>query len=93
MHDSKKITRVTLYTTPGCPDCAAVKRYLEQKRVPYQEKDVSRNEAWIDEMKQIAGVRIAPVTVIGDQAFYGTFDQQRLRIDAALAQEGDASRR
>ena len=78
------MAQITVYTTPGCPDCAAVKRYFEQKGISYEEKDVSQNPAWIDEMKQAAGVRIAPVTVVGDQAFYGTFDTQRPKIDSAL---------
>lgn len=76
---------ITLYTTPGCSACAAVKRYLDLKGLAYTEKDVSRNEAWIDEMKCLSGVRIAPVTVIGDKSFYGTFDQQRPQLEAALA--------
>lgn len=75
---------VTLYTTPGCADCAAVKHYLEHKGVAFQEKDVSTNPAWIAEMKEVAGVRIAPVTVVGDRAFYGTFDKQRPGLDQAL---------
>lgn len=79
---------VTLYTTPGCPDCAAVKRYLDQKGVHYVEKDVSRNPAWLEEMKRLAGVRIAPVTVVGEEAFYGTFDQQRPQLIRALNHNG-----
>lgn len=75
---------ITLYTTPGCSACAAVKRYLDTKGITYTEKDVSQNEAWIDEMKCLSGVRIAPVTVVNDKAFYGTFDQQRPQLDAAL---------
>lgn len=75
---------VTLYTTPGCADCAAVKRYLGQKGIRFQEKDVSTNPAWLGEMKAVAGVRIAPVTVVGDRAFYGTFDKQRLGLEKAL---------
>ncbi len=76
---------ITLYTTPSCSACAAVKRYLETKGLAYTEKDVSRNEAWVEEMKRISGVRITPVTVVGDRAFYGTFDQQRPHLEAALA--------
>ena len=76
---------ITLYTIPGCSACAAVKRYLDTKGLTYTEKDVSQNEAWVDEMKRLSGVRIAPVTIIGDKAFYGTFDQQRPQLDAALA--------
>lgn len=75
---------VTLYTTPGCADCAAVKRYLENRGLSFEEKDVSKNPAWIDEMKRVSGVRIAPVTVIGDEAFYGTFDKQKPGLERAL---------
>ena len=76
---------VTLYTTPGCADCAAVKRYLEHKGVAFEEKDVSLNEAWVDEMKEVSGVRIAPVTVVGEESFYGTFDKQKPGLERALA--------
>lgn len=76
---------ITLYTTPGCSACAAVKRYLDAKGFAYTEKDVSQNERWVDEMKRLSGVRIAPVTVVNDRAFYGTFDRQRPQLEAALA--------
>lgn len=76
---------VTLYTTPGCSACAAVKRYLDARGVSYNEKDVSQNEAWVDEMKRVSGGGIAPVTVVGDRAFYGTFEQQRPQLETALA--------
>ena len=79
-----KRSNIVVYTRPGCPDCAAVKRYLDKRGLKYEERDVSRNEAWIDEMKRVAGVRIAPVTVLGSEAFYGTFDQQRPMIDDVL---------
>ncbi len=79
---------VTLYTTPGCADCAAVKRYLETRGVSFTEKDVSKNEAWIGEMKRVSGVRIAPVTVVGDKAFYGTFDRQKPGLERALVDLG-----
>ncbi len=82
---------ITLYTTPGCSACAAVKLYLDTKALAYTEKDVSRNEAWADEMKRLSGVRIAPVTVINDRAFYGTFNQQRPQLDAALATRSKGS--
>ena len=77
--------KITLYTTPGCADCVAVKRYLEHRGVAFQEKDVSQNEAWIDEMKRVSGVCIAPVTVVGNEVFFGTFERQRRGLEQALA--------
>lgn len=80
---------VTLYTTPGCSACAAVKRFLEHQGVPYLEKDVATDPAYLEEMKRLAGVRIAPVTVIGEQAFYGTFEQQKPSLQDALKRLGE----
>jgi glutaredoxin 3 len=74
---------IVVYTAPGCPDCAAVKRWLEQHGCAYTEKDVSRPGV-ADEAKERYGVRIAPITVIDDRYFYGTFDQQLGQLAAAL---------
>ena len=32
---------VVLYTTPTCPDCHAVKRWLADQGVPFEERDLS----------------------------------------------------
>lgn len=77
---------ITIYTTPGCSACAAVRLYLNSKGLEFEEKDVTTNPVWLHEMKAVSGVRIAPVTVIGERAIYGTFDQQRPAIDEALQQ-------
>lgn len=76
---------VALYTVPGCADCEAIKRLLKHENVPFTEKNVRGDAEALAEMQARAdGVRIAPVTVIGRQAFYGPFDEQRPRILAAL---------
>lgn len=79
---------VDLYTTPNCADCAAVKRYLNAHGVAYREKDVTVDAAHLEEMKRVAGVRIAPVVVVAGNAFYGTFENQRARLAAALEAAG-----
>jgi len=67
---------VILYTSPGCPDCAAVRAWLQQHDVPYTERDVTQPGV-ADEAKQRYGVRIAPITVIDERTFfYGTADDQ-----------------
>lgn len=80
-------TPVTVYTVPACASCAscaAIKRFLHARSVAFEEKNVREDPGALAEMQELAGVRIAPVTVIGDQAFYGTFEDQRPRIEAAL---------
>lgn len=36
---------VIVYISPGCPDCAAVKRYLANRGVPFEERDITA-PAW-----------------------------------------------
>ena len=76
---------VTVYSVPDCADCEAVKLLLKQKGVLYTEKNVRGDPVALAEMQAKAdGVRIAPVTVIGSQAFYGRFEEQRPQILTAL---------
>ena len=74
---------VTLYTTPGCPDCHALKTWLGKRGVAYRERDLS-DPAVSDEAKSRYGVRVAPISVVGDQFFYGTFGEQHPRLEALL---------
>ena len=36
-------------------------------------------------MKRVSGVRIAPVTIVGEASFYGTFEKQKPGLEQALA--------
>lgn len=78
---------VTVYTVPNCVDCEAVKRLLTREQVPFTVKNVRGDAAALAEMQRVAQVRVAPVTVIGDQAFWGPFDEQRPRLLAALQEQ------
>ena len=75
---------VTVYTVPNCSSCEAIKRFLTRRGVPYTEKNVREDPTALAEMQAKANVRRAPVTVIGEDAFYGTFDDQRPLLEAAL---------
>ncbi|TAL86133.1 MAG: glutaredoxin family protein [Rhodanobacter sp.] len=79
---------VLLYTSPGCPDCAAVRRYLDQHGVVFEERDVTAPGV-ADEAKARYGVRIAPITVIGDAVLWGTFAEQKPRLDALLPRNAE----
>lgn len=74
---------ILVYTAPGCPDCAAVKQFLNELGLAFEERDVTRSEV-AQEAKTRYGVRVAPITVIGDAFFYGTFQDQRPKLQAAL---------
>lgn len=74
---------IIVYTAPGCPDCAAVKQFLNERGLAFEERDVTRPEV-AQEAKTRYGVRVAPITVIGDSYFYGTFQDQQAKLEAAL---------
>lgn len=74
---------VTIYTTPTCPDCHALKRWFEGQGIAYEERDLT-DPAAMKEAKARTGVRVAPITFVGEQFFYGTYGEQRPKIAAAL---------
>ena len=76
--------QVIVYTTPTCPDCRALKTWLAGQGVAFEERDLS-DPAVMQEAKARTGVRVAPITIVGDQLFYGTFPAQKPGIAAALA--------
>ncbi|MBP0441301.1 glutaredoxin family protein [Tianweitania sediminis] len=74
---------IEIFTTPTCPDCIAVKRWFTAQGIPFVERDL-RDPAVAEEARRRTGVRIAPITVIGGDIFFGTFRDQIPRIEAAL---------
>lgn len=69
--------KVTLYTTPTCAFCPAIKKLLNKAEVEYSEIDVSQDEKHLEEMKQVSGQMGVPVTVIDDTVVIG-YDKKKL---------------
>lgn len=75
---------VTVYPVPTCASWAAIKHFLHACSVALEEKKVREDPNARAEMQELSGVRIAPVACMGDQTFYGTFEDQQPRIAAPL---------
>lgn len=78
---------VTIYTTPTCPDCHALKAWLRQHGIAFDERDLT-DPAVAVEARERTGVRVAPITIIGNRVVYGTFTHQKPLIEAHLFTEG-----
>ena len=79
---------ITVYTVPNCADCAAVKTLLKCYSAAFTEWNVRGDPEALAELLRRAHVRIAPVTLIGEQVFYGPFDEVRPRLLEALVSLG-----
>ena len=68
---------VEVYTTPGCPYCAAVKRFLEEHGIDYEEYNVAEDPYKAEEMIERSGQMGVPVVDIDGEIVIG-FDRERL---------------
>lgn len=75
--------RILIYTTPTCPDCHALKRWLAEQGISFEERDLTDPRV-AEEAKARTGVRVAPISIVGSEIFYGTFQSQKLGLTKAL---------
>jgi glutaredoxin 3 len=85
----RQMQKVSVYTTTACSYCVRAKRLLTQKKIPFEEIDVSRDVALRLSMVQRAGGRMTvPQIFIGDTHVGGYDDLYELerqgRLDALL---------
>ena len=69
--------KVKLYSTPACVYCITLKKFLEEKKIEYQEIDISEDEEAGQEMIEKTGQMGVPVIEIDDQVIVG-FDRDKI---------------
>ena len=79
---TRGMSKVIVYSADWCGFCHAVKNYLDQKGVEFEERNVETNPAWGQEAVEKSGQRGIPVVDIDGKIVVG-FD--RPTIDALLA--------
>lgn len=67
---------VIMYTTQSCPACTAAKSYFARKGISYDERDVNRSPAALQEFRQLGG-RGVPLILVGSERMEG-FNPGRL---------------
>lgn len=73
---------VTVYSTPTCPYCVRVKQFLKESNVPFNNIDVSADQAKAHEMVEKSGQMGVPVVDVDGKIIIG-FD--KAAIEQALA--------
>lgn len=73
---------VTVFSTQSCPYCTLVKNYLKEKKVPFTDYDVGRDQRRAEEMVRKSGQMGVPVVEINGRVILGF---NKSEIDRALA--------
>lgn len=68
---------ITIYTTPTCPYCHMTKDYLNEKKLPFKELDVSADQENAEEMVKLSGQMGVPVIQIDNEIIVG-FDKEKI---------------
>ncbi|MEF8847065.1 MAG: glutaredoxin family protein [Candidatus Paceibacterota bacterium] len=70
--------KIKVYSTPTCPYCVTLKRFLEQNDVEFKDVDISEDEEALEEMKKKSGQSGVPVVEIGDEVIVG-FEKEKIK--------------
>lgn len=70
--------KIKLYTTNVDPYCEMVRNLLSYHGVDFENIDVSRDEAALNEMVEISGQKSVPVLDVNGKIFVG-FDRQKIK--------------
>ena len=82
---------VIVYTSPTCPYCTMVKEFLSQRGINFEERDVSRDPSYAQELVSSTGQMGVPVTIINGQIVVG-FDRGRLEQVTSQTHAGQRPR-
>lgn len=75
------MTRIEIFSGPGCGYCTAAKRLLDAHEMPYVERDVSDTEVMAEMRRRLPAARTIPQIFIGDE-HVGGFDDLNHRLQA-----------
>jgi len=68
---------VKIYSTPACQYCVALKGWLKDQNIPFEDFNVAENAEARDEMVKKSGKLVVPVTDIDGEIIVG-FDKEKM---------------
>ena len=69
--------KVKIYSTPICPFCKQAKDFFKEKKIEFEDIDVSENQEAAKEMKEKSGQMAVPVIEINEKILVG-FDAEKI---------------
>ena len=71
------MNKVRVFSTAVCPYCVALKNYLKENNIEFEDIDVSQNQEAAKEMVEKTGQMGVPVSEINGEYIVG-FDRERI---------------
>jgi len=68
---------IKVYSTPSCPYCVTLKKFLAEKGVEFEDIDVSQDQKELEEMVEKSGQMGVPVIDLNGQIIVG-FDRDKI---------------
>ena len=69
--------KVIIYSKPGCAHCQFTKKHLEKLAISYEERDINKNESFLEEVRTLGFQSLPVIIVEGEEPFSG-FQPDRL---------------
>lgn len=77
--------KITIYTKTGCPWCQGVLDLLKENSIDFEERNVSENSDYLNEMIEKSSQTKAPTLIINDDMLA---DSDRDEVEAYLKTKG-----
>ena len=71
------MSKITVYSAPKCPWCHALKDFLKEKNIEFEEIDISKDQAKVQEMIEKSGQMGVPQIEINGKMIVG-FDKEAI---------------
>lgn len=69
--------KVVVYSKNNCTPCILIKNFLNERDVPFEERNISTNEAYVTELIEM-GANGVPVLRVNDEVITNTYDFDKL---------------
>lgn len=65
------MAKAIVYTKPNCMQCNFTKRYLEENEIPFETRDVEKDEQALEEVKALGFQSLPVIVADGFETFNG----------------------
>ncbi len=73
---------VVIYTTKWCPYCKALRSYLSEKDIAFEDRDIELDNMEINELYSSVGVNVTPIIIVEGKILIGF---NKMDLDSELS--------